>query len=148
MRSLFRESYPKTIYCRSKAPPTIDEQSIANYTENDFNLCSLFPGWSCTSTSTAACACQPSGRSARPRFATFSPASSEWIFQGLALPGDGSLEALTAHVEMASPADLTDFLSGFQVWLESISRAHFKKSIRISQINRSLTSVHSTSSYW
>ena len=70
------------------------------------------------------------------------------IFQGLALPGDGSLEALTAHVEMAAPANLTAFLSGFQVWLESISRAHFKKSIRISQINRSLTSVHSTSSYW
>jgi len=34
--------------------------------------------------------------------------------KGLPLPGDGSLEALTAHVEMASPADLTDFLSGFQ----------------------------------
>ena len=36
------------------------------------------------------------------------------IIQGLSLPGDGSLEALAAHVEMAAPADLTDFLSGFQ----------------------------------
>merc|ERR1712037_386168 len=34
--------------------------------------------------------------------------------KGLALPGDGSLEALTAHVEMAAPANLTAFLSGFQ----------------------------------
>ena len=131
---------------RTKAPRVISSQNLEP--ENDFNLCSLSPGWSCTSTLTAACACPPSGRSARPRFATFSPASSEWIFQGLALPGDGSLEALTGHVEMAAPANLTAFLSGFQVWLESISRAHFKKSIRISQINRSLTSVHSTSSYW
>ena len=37
--------------------------------------------------------------------------------KGLSLPGDGSLEALAAHVEMAAPADLTDFLSGFQVRL-------------------------------
>ena len=34
--------------------------------------------------------------------------------KGLSLPGDGSLEALAAHVEMAAPADLTEFLSGFQ----------------------------------
>ena len=40
------------------------------------------------------------------------------FFQDLPLPGDGSLEALTAHVEMAAPADLTAFLSGFQVWLK------------------------------
>ena len=49
------------------------------------------------------------------------PQSGHDFFQGLSLPGDGSLEALTAHVEMASPADLTDFLSGFQVWLISTS---------------------------
>jgi len=34
--------------------------------------------------------------------------------KGLSLPGDGSLEALTSHVEMGAPANLTDFLSGFQ----------------------------------
>ena len=71
------------------------------------------------------------------------PQSGHDFFQGLSLPGNGSLEALTAHVEMASPADLTDFLSGFQVWLISTSWTLFQKSIRI---NRTLVSVHSTSS--
>ena len=64
---------------RTKAPRVISSQNLEP--ENDFNLCSLSPGWSCTSTLTAACACPPSGRSARTRFATSSPASSEWFFR-------------------------------------------------------------------
>ena len=34
--------------------------------------------------------------------------------KGLSLPGKGTIEDLTAHVELQEPGNLTTFLSGFQ----------------------------------
>ena len=34
--------------------------------------------------------------------------------KGLSLPGKGTIEDLTAHVEMKEPGNLTSFLAGFQ----------------------------------
>jgi len=34
--------------------------------------------------------------------------------KGIELPGDGSIESLRSHVEMTDPANLTQFLAGFQ----------------------------------
>ena len=36
------------------------------------------------------------------------------IYVGIELPGDGSIESLRSHVEMTDPANLTQFLAGFQ----------------------------------
>ena len=63
------------------------------------------------------------------------------IIQGLSLPGDGSLEALAAHVEMAAPADLTDFLSGFQVRLNPPSFELLQMVLCTININPSLNST-------